>query len=796
MGQNAAAVAQCGRVLDLSHQGLSVCPLDFRLDPRVAEVDLSYNNIVSLPTDQPSVETLKLMWNKLSCVNDQMVHAFVTCPKLTNLDLSRNELSAVNPVVFTIPSLRWISLFQNNLSELSIEQCYIEELDLALNRMTKIPKVGDSILKLSLDFNQISVIDQGLQCLKCLSISGNRIASISESVCFPQLEVLDISKNALTTIPDLSKITPVLTKLDCSRNVVGQIKGLPKTIHKVFAARNQISELPSFEGMNFVTVLDFSHNLLTELRGLPLTLHSLHLSNNLITFIEDCDLPELVSLSLERNKLKAMPVFNGNQCTSLSFYGNQLAAISLELFFGDLCFLDLANNQIEKLPNGLFGLPNLFRLNLSRNKIRYISDKLSNSQVVQLNLSHNPLDHFPEFLPKTLEKLEVAYCGLEVIPDSIMYYNELIDLNASGNNLTAFPVIPELLFVNLSRNNLEKFPYLSHRIQFADLSHNGMAHLHSDFTYPEMTYLDLSCNPIRQLPKVVSLDSLKSLSIRKTKLTGILNFPNLEYVDITGTDVKVGKPDVILVSSVKYRTKSMFVYNKLRNPSRCSYASTIYTRNPVHDIISLNEKAGVYCIANGNDVTANKSITDLIRKLGKKKPDVRKVFAELNPFLCDKTVVTPTCFCCAFVGNMTISSVRYGPVDIYLYDNKGEKIFSMANIHTPLSTSPDYPMGPCNFPDLEPSAAERALRGDIPSNWDDPLVALPSIPVGVTAKWLVMATSICFHVVPQDTIRQILTSPTDMDSMAGHIRNEALASNYTGNISVVVVDIAHESLHP
>lgn len=792
MGQEVTAAAQKSGILDLSRQGQSAIKVTeaFKLSPEIKVVDLSFNRIVCLPPDQTSVETLRLVGNKLEKLNDQMMHAFATAPKLASLDLSKNLLTSVNPVVFLIPSLRWLSLFENNLTEVAVECSYIEELDLGMNKLAKFPVIGPSVLKLSLDFNLLTTIDRSIECVKVLSLSGNRISSIDPKVCFPQLEVLDISRNAFMSLPDLSKITPSLKILDFSRNTVHGVGDLPKTLRKIFASYNRLESLPNLDGMNALTVIDFSHNLLAEVRKLPVTLHVLNLANNVLSYIEDCDLPELVWLSLERNKLESMPKFNGNQCTELSFYGNKLASINLAMFFAELCFLDLSNNQIETLPSGVFGLSNLFSLNVSRNKLRFISEKIIKSPIVHLNLSDNPLERFPAVLPTTLERLEAAYCGLTSIPMSILECCELIELDLSGNELTEIPLIPELLFVNLSRNRFETFPFLSQRIQTVDISCNNLTRFHRDFQYPEMTHLDLSYNEqLVKFPVGISLDSLVSLSVRGTKLYGKLHFPSLRFVDATGTSVTVAKQSVSMFSSVKCRVRDVFVQMTVGPPGQCCYATNMCVRDRVNDIISVNARSRIYCIANGNDMDVNKAITEIVSKLDK-KPDLQKSFAELGRRLYDTVWPVPTCFCCAMLGSKSIT-VRFGPVDVRLYDAEGVQLFSMRS-YCPLSTAPDFPLGPSNFPDLEPGTAVRAARGDIPSNWDDALTTV-EIPVLANGKWLVMATSICFQLIHQDAIQQLLKSASDVKSIAYDIRNRAIASNFSGNVSVIVIDVTNMS---
>ncbi|XP_021071685.1 extracellular matrix protein 2 isoform X2 [Mus pahari] len=133
--------------------------------------------------------------------------------------------------------------------------------------------------------------------------------------------------------------------------------------------------------------------------------------------------------------------------------------------------LELAGNSILSIPDEAFnGLPNLERLDLSRNNITSlgIGPKAFKSlkKLMRLNMDGNNLVHIPSDLPSTLEELKINDNNLQAIDEkSLSDLNQLVTLELEGNNLSeinvnplAFKSLESLSYLRLGRNKFRIIP--------------------------------------------------------------------------------------------------------------------------------------------------------------------------------------------------------------------------------------------------------------------------------------------------------------------------------------------------
>ena len=132
--------------------------------------------------------------------------------------------------------------------------------------------------------------------------------------------------------------------------------------------------------------------------------------------------------------------------------------------FPNVTELDLSENRLTQIPQGLASLPRLRRLDLSGNRIVMNSEgnrRLASSRLLQvLNLSHNPLGRAPELVGfHRLNHLNLRYTLLEALP-------------ASGRQL------PRQAYVDLRNNSLrhirQNLHSLRHRLRLMDLHDNPL----------------------------------------------------------------------------------------------------------------------------------------------------------------------------------------------------------------------------------------------------------------------------------------------------------------------------------
>lgn len=229
----------------------------------------------------------------------------------------------------------------------------LSTLDLTGNKLTEFPNVtsvGPSLLYLTLSNNGISEIQPdllgGLFALRMLDLSHNRLSSFPD-VFGPSnsFELLDISKNHFRVIPYLPY--------------------LGRNLHVLKASNNKIS-IVSPECLKVLTslrLLDLSSNLLMEfpdVSPLAFSLQNLILAYNRIYQVPPSRLSKLRSLTfldLRSCRLEEMPDFGKSPSkatlNSLQLTDNQIASIPLErlLSLRELKYLSVASNPIRTLPN-------------------------------------------------------------------------------------------------------------------------------------------------------------------------------------------------------------------------------------------------------------------------------------------------------------------------------------------------------------------------------------------------------------------------------------------------------------
>lgn len=171
-----------------------------------------------------------------------------------------------------------------------------------------------------------------------------------------KLEEINLSENKLEKLPASIAVHGYLRSLDVSKNkltkVPQQFKNL-KFLVELNLSNNEFQEFPDeIRGMTYLKKLDLSHNKLLKFQSIKAKgLEELNLSFNELTRL-GTGLRRYVKLhtvDLSNNELVVFPEFLPNS--------------------GHLKFMNLANNQIEKLPDNLVALFSLTELNLTGNPL-------------------------------------------------------------------------------------------------------------------------------------------------------------------------------------------------------------------------------------------------------------------------------------------------------------------------------------------------------------------------------------------------------------------------------------------
>lgn len=189
--------------LDLSNQALNKIPTQIKKFKNIENLNLSHNNISKISSviyNSETIETLDLSNNQLTVIPYKMEQMY----NLKNLNLKANKIDTIYGNFSALRYLRYCNLSENNLSGLpkNMNLRYLETLYLDNNNFNEFPEAITRLRK-----------------LKELSMSGNRITSISKKITYLKgLEVLNLSDNKLSELPSSIYRLRKLTHLILSGN--------------------------------------------------------------------------------------------------------------------------------------------------------------------------------------------------------------------------------------------------------------------------------------------------------------------------------------------------------------------------------------------------------------------------------------------------------------------------------------------------------------------------------------------------------------------------------------------------
>lgn len=189
--------------------------------------------------------------------------------------------------------------------------------------------------------------------------------------------------------------------------------------------------------------------------------------------------------------------------------------------------LNLSGNELRELPAQVTAMAELESLQLADNSFSRL-DLGGFRKLKNLNLAGNPLQVSPDLSGLPLETLNLSVCGLERLST---LPNGILNLNASRNRLSEFPeYLPiSLQEINLSWNEIHDCNSFAGfaSLRVLDLSHNRLANC------PELgalRRLNLAFNRIREMPSLISVEEL---NLAGNMLTGLpLLPPGVRELDV------------------------------------------------------------------------------------------------------------------------------------------------------------------------------------------------------------------------------------------------------------------------
>ena len=450
-------------------------------------------------------------------------------------------------VISQISTLRDLKIGSNNLfGELSSSLTNLrnlEVLDVRNNQLTSLPAGLAELSRLRiLNISQNGFISLPFEFLHRLPItelsaSKNKLEGVLIAISdieMPQLQVLDVSVNTLSSLALGQVKLPSLHQLNCSSN---RLTGLPdmttwKSLLTLAAEDNNISAIPN----GFAT--------LTKIKNVDFSGNSLKVLDDEIGRMESLDIFRINGNPLREKKFSAMPVESLRRALSA-----RLAPPEPEIVPEESSEVFTSCPSSPTRPNSShWPVKPVGTLDRS-NTQSYSLDPVISAQVAASNsikvleLHHNFFKKIPssiEYFAATLTTLSLAHNDLS--NDSFLNENlelpVLKELNVSSNTMTSGQTLmqylhaPQLEKLDISFNRLVSLPVL--RTSFPRLivvlaSHNSIKDLYPD-AVKGLKILDCSSNDIGSLNARI----------------GLLGGPGgLEKLDVSGNRFRVPKYTVL-----------------------------------------------------------------------------------------------------------------------------------------------------------------------------------------------------------------------------------------------------------
>ncbi|KAI3405477.2 hypothetical protein KGF56_001724 [Candida oxycetoniae] len=502
-------------VIDSSRNGSSKFPINFLEATNLTDLNLEMNFLDELPMNINLLENLthlKLNSNQLI----SLPKSFGKLSKLVSLNLSSNYFNQYPEPVNDLQNLIELDLSYNDLYYLPnsiVNLKALQKLNLCTNKLSKVlPKFFSelkSLKRLDIRYNQISNVDVlgQLPALEVLYASRNNISGFCDQM--ENLKLLHFDKNPITLLQFVNPLQ-MLNVLDLSK---AKITSIPPAF---------IENISNVEKV----VLDNNHLVI--------------LPN------EIGNLSKLTHLSIYSNNLQSIPVTIGNlfNLQHLDLHSNNIQSLPSEIWnLQSLTILNIASNNLTAFPKPPFAIAK--RISSSTNLVdlptlsRSLADSLSVLTIADNRLNDDCFEPISFLI--SLTSLNVSYNDLVEIPEgSIVNLVKLRDLYLSGNEISTLPdelvQLKTLKLLYINNNKLITLP--AKLSQLKNLSHfdggsNQLYYNISNFLYDwnwnsnkKLKFLNLSGNKrfhIKDIKHTQNEEMNGFLGLKELKVLGLID---------------------------------------------------------------------------------------------------------------------------------------------------------------------------------------------------------------------------------------------------------------------------------
>ena len=809
------------KTLDLSKQNISEFQVPDPEDNDYEELIINFTEISQLPSPMPNVKTVRLISDCIRQISPDILSTLESYENLIELDLSSNYLKKIKSEFRKMKKLETLSLTFNRLTEIRLKSKSVINLDISQNRLTSIPKIPKQVRTLNISYNLFKTLESKtkLSHLTSLSISLVGLESIDPELKLPKLEILDISMNKLSQLPDLTEMTPNLIELNASNNFLKKMPEMPISITTISIEFNEISTLPDLTALTNLSSLNISYNQIETIPQIPESLEFFDFSNNYVATIAPANTPNLKRLIFASNRLKTCPPYNASEFLRFAASHNFLTTVDHFESCNRILRLELEYNNLTEIPNSIMELTYIQSLYLSNNKIKKISKKFSKIKGIGIfQITSNPLKALPQ-LSSTLVYLYAGYCEISKLPN-LSNYKRLAILCMPGNKISKIPKLPESLkSIWLSRNSISAFPVLPQSIEQVDLSynliktfpqnlclsnleeldltHNLLTSFPSNFVFPALHFIRLGSNPISAQFDSSLFSGCEIGDFTETKIVfqqepNIRQFfvseklpqyvsrhcrqftthPWLQYSETKGTRAKM-EDSVILKSFVVGDVDLYSIFDGHTGNSTSTYSALFfdgYFENPKFSQTFELTKKCVYNITN-----------KLISSVRSKRYNDGTTMA--LAFFNGKKLVT------SHIGDTRILVIRQdGTISFSTTDHKATSRGEFERIHMDGGKVMNFR--------LHGVLAPGRTLGDfyVPANRCE--ADIYDYAIKPNDKWIVIACDGIFDVLSNQQIGELSKSSKNAGELAADIRNLSYSNCSTDNLSVIAVDIMHRVVPP
>ncbi len=464
-------------------------------------LNISNNNISILGDDLSGLTALRFLYAQNNDICD--ISALDDLIRLEVLNLGENDLGClgVSPNFDSLenaPFLRELHLDNNGLTSISgLEgrDINLETLFLNDNELTDITPIAEytDIVELHIENNNIENIDDlsDMTGLTTIDLSRNIITDFSDLLSITNLEEVNLSYNEISVIPDISTAWPDLTYLDLSSNELTDTSGVMghPSLETLNIMNNGLVELKGLSNLPYLdTLIVFDDELVEDI---PEDL----LNPNRIRIIRDSftNVPELLlheenvfDFGFEvEDHLEIYNSINGlTAIATIQLSGIEIDVIDeLSLNLPNLVSLDLSNNNIEDI-RFILGSPELIQINISGNPVSNLEvfsglatsdlDNLVDIDASNVTADNNLLDSFID-LP-SIERINLTGTSVVSINNSFNDLPTLLLLSIDGDSLTS--IVDSFNDIFETYNSTNEFDFSSGRIGHISGSfNNGYYHL-------------------------------------------------------------------------------------------------------------------------------------------------------------------------------------------------------------------------------------------------------------------------------------------------------------------------------